>query len=109
MPYENNTPTLQAFGNAGNNIAANTVVATLALPAPGTYKIWGMARHGLIDGLKLVTPVALILCSAANDTASFGPLIVSVSTIPTSIVIQLNTATGAAETASAVVFAQRMQ
>lgn len=109
MPtIENTTPTLQAFGNAGNNIAANTVVATLALTSAGTYKVWGSIRHSLIDGLKLVTPVAMILSSAANDTAAFGPIVVSVPTIPMSIVIQLNTATGAADTASATVFAQRM-
>jgi hypothetical protein len=96
--------TLTAYGTQGNSIAQNTVVATLPLTA-GRWKLWGMGRHTLADGLKIVTPVALILCSGPNDTAAFGSIVVDVSTA-TNFVIQLNVATGASDTASATMYAE---
>jgi hypothetical protein len=104
---ENTNPTLQVFGSAPINTVVNTVVATLAITAPGTYKVWGVLRHTLIDGLKLSAPIAQQLCSAANDTAAFGPIVFSF-TAAGSITIQLATATGAADTASAFIVAQKM-
>jgi hypothetical protein len=110
MEIENPTPTIQANGSAGINTVVNTPVVTLALPTAGVYKVWGMVRHTLIDGLKITSPAsaAIGLTSAANDTATFGPMFVMTPT-PGNFVIQLATATGAADTASATVFAQRLQ
>lgn len=98
--------TVQAFGNAGNNITANTTVATIANPGVGRFRIYGSVRHALIDGLKLTSPIALVLCSAANDTAVWGPIIVDIPVANTPITIALNTATGASDTASAIIYAE---
>lgn len=94
------------FGSAGNNVTANTAVCTVAL-TPGRWKLWGAVRHTLIDGLKLVTPVAVILTSAANDTAIWGPIVVDVPAAANAV-IQLNTATGASDTASANIFGESL-
>jgi hypothetical protein len=110
MPtVENTNPTAQIFGSAPINTVINTVVATLPITVPGTYKVWGVIRHTLIDGLKIVAPTALAmqLTSAANDTAAFGPMVASFPTAG-AVTIQLATATGAADTASAFIVAQRM-
>jgi len=96
---------LSVYGTQGNNIAANTTVASLAVPAAGRYKVWGMARHTLADGLKITSPIAMIICSGPNDTAMFGPIVVDMAA-PGNIVIQLNTATGAADTAAANIYAE---
>jgi hypothetical protein len=96
--------TLFAFGAAGNSLAQNTVVATLAV-TPGRYRIWGNTRHTLADGLKLTIPVALILAAGPNDTAIFGPLVVDV-TAALNITVALNVATGASDTASATLYAE---
>jgi hypothetical protein len=97
---------LFVYGTQGNSVAANTVVASLAV-TPGRYKIWGAARHTLADGLKLVTPIAMILTTGPNDTAMWGPIVVDVPA-NTNIVIQLNTATGASDTASANIYAENV-
>lgn len=96
---------LFVFGSAGNNVTVNTAVATLPIAIPGRYKFWGAARHTLIDGLKITTPVAVQLCSAANDTAIWGPIVADI-TVAGNIIIALATATGASDTASANIFAE---
>jgi len=100
---------IQIYGAAGNNIAANTAVATLALPTAGRYRVWGMLRHTLADGLKITAPaaVATILTSGPNDSAVFGPLVVDM-VAPGNFIIALNTATGAADTASATIYAENI-
>lgn len=98
--------TQQVFGSAGNSVSANTTVATIANPGVGRFRIYGMARHTLIDGLKITSPIAMVLCTAANDTAMFGPIIVDIPVANTPITIALNTATGASDTASATIYAE---
>jgi hypothetical protein len=99
---------LTVFGTQGNSQAQNSVVATLAVPAPGRYKIWGMGRHTLADGLKITSPISLILCSGPNDTAAWGPILVDVFAANLNITIQLNVATGASDTAAANIYAELM-
>lgn len=96
--------TLQVAGSAGNSLAQNTQVATLAL-TPGRYKIYGTGRHTLADGLKLTSPVALILSGGPNDTINFGPIIVDVTTA-SALTAQLNVATGASDTAAITMYAE---
>jgi hypothetical protein len=108
MLIENQAVTLQAFGSAAVSQIVNTPVATLVLPAASKYKVWGSIRHTLADGCKMVTPTAIQFCSGPNDTAAFGPIIVDVNTAPTNVAIQLAVATGASDTASATIYAQRM-
>lgn len=98
--------TLFAYGTAGNNQAQNTSVASLALVIPGRFRIWGMARHTLADGVKITSPIALVLTSGPNDTAAFGPIVVDVSAAGAFFTLQLNVATGASDTASATIFAE---
>lgn len=95
------------YGTQGNNVVVNTAVATLPVPSGGRYKVWGMCRHTLADGLKFTTPIALIICSGPNDTAAYGPFVVDMPAAG-NIVIALNTATGAADTASANIYAERI-
>jgi hypothetical protein len=99
--------TLTAYGNAGNSLAQNTVVATLAIPSGGRYRISGMGRHTLADGLKITSPITLILTSGPNDTAAWGPIVVDMAAAG-NIVIQLNVATGASDTAAANIYAEKI-
>jgi len=96
-------------GAAGNNVAANTVVATIATPGKGRWKVWGTVRHTLVDGCKLLvgSTTLMTITNAANGSESFGPIIVDILNNTDNIVIQLATATGAADTASANLYAQR--
>ncbi len=101
--------TKYASGAAGNNQAQNTAVATIATPGKGRWKIWGTVRHTLADGCKiLVGPSTLFtISSAAAGAESFGPIIVDITNNTDNIVVQLATATGAADTASALIYAQK--
>lgn len=102
--------TLQGSGVVGNNQAADTAVAIINAPGPGRYKIWGTGRHSLVDGLKLTSPTvpAVILSGGAGDTINFGPIVFDITNNTSGIIVALNTATGAADTASATVYAQRL-
>lgn len=99
-----------ASGSAGNSQAQNVVVASIATPGKGRWKIWGTARHSLIDGCKLVvgsTTVVTISAGAAGAEA-FGPVVYDIINTTDNIAIQLATATGASDTASATIYAQRL-
>jgi len=101
--------TKYASGSAGNSVAANTVVASIATPGKGRWKVWGTVRHTLIDGCKLLvgSTTVLTVTNAASGSESFGPVIVDILNSTDSISIQLATATGASDTASANLYAQR--
>lgn len=100
--------TLQAGAVVGNSQAQNTVVANIAAPGPGRYKIWGHSRHSLVDGNKISSPITLILAGGPNDTVVFGPFVVDITSAATTITVQLNTATGASDTAAATIYAQKI-
>lgn len=102
--------TLMASGVVGINQAADTLVALINAPGPGRYKVWGQARHTLADGLKFTSPMLspLILSGGPGDTITFGPFIVDITTNVPGINIALRTATGASDTASATIFAERV-
>lgn len=99
--------TLSVFGAQGNSVAQNTAVATLPITTPGRYRIWGLFRHTLADGLKFTSPIALSLTSGPNDTVVFGPLVVDFVAAG-NIIVALATATGASDTASATIFAEKI-
>lgn len=100
--------TIPASGVQGNSVAVNTAVATITNPGPGRYRIWGTARHSLVDGIKVTVGAGtpLILSGGAGDTIQFGPLVVDILNSTTSIVAALNTATGASDTASCTMYAE---
>lgn len=110
MSAEYEEKTLQNFGAVGNNVVVDTAVVIINAPGPGRYKIWGFGRHTLADGLKITSPVvpSLQFCSAAGSTFNFGPIIYDITTSTSGIIIALAVATGAADTASCSVFAQRL-
>lgn len=100
--------TLIGQGTLGNNIAVNTLVAAIAAPGPGRYKVWGHCRHTLADGLKLSSPNVVVLAGGPNDTVVFGPMVFDINDKTTGIGVQLNVATGAADTASATIYAEKI-
>lgn len=100
--------TLLGSGVLGNSIAANTLLAAIAAPGPGRYRISGVVRHTLVDGVKLTSPSAFVIPSAPNVATNFGPFIIDITNSSTGIGVSLNTATGASDTASAVLYAERI-
>lgn len=99
---------LFGFGSLGNSIAANTLVCLINAPGPGVYKVWGQARHTLADGFKLSSPVAITFPGSPNVATDFGPFIVVITNTTSGINLVLNTATGAADTATAVIYAEKL-
>lgn len=100
--------TLQNYGNVGSSVAVNTNVAIINAPGPGRYEVWGHCRHSLADGLKFTSPFTLILSGGPNDTIQFGPFVVDIVNFTSGIIIALNTATGASDTASATIYARKI-
>lgn len=99
--------TLIGQGSLGNSQAQNTVVATINIPTPGRYKVWGTGRHTLADGLKISSPIAVVISGGPNDTVNIGPITFD-NPNASNIVVQLNVATGAADTASVTLYAENL-
>jgi hypothetical protein len=98
-------------GILGNSIAVSTTLCQITDPGPGRYKVWGTARHTLEDGCKLVVAAALVLFripQGPNQAVDFGPIIVDVINPTDDIILQLAVATGASDTASGVIYAQKL-
>lgn len=93
-------------GTAGNNIAQNTAVASCVNVPVGRYRLTGSGRHSLADGLKITgipSPVGtVVIPGGPGDTIAFPTIVFDLPTV-TTINVALNVATGAADTASAVV------
>jgi hypothetical protein len=102
--------TLFASGTLGNSVAVNTLVALINAPGPGRYRVWGHGRHSLADGLKFTSPMLspLILSGGAGDTVVFGPFVVDITNFTSGINVALNVATGASDTASVTIYAEKM-
>jgi hypothetical protein len=106
-----NNITKQSTGIIGNNIAVSTTICQITDPTAGRYRIWGRVRHTLEDGCKLIigaTPIFVRICQQAAVVAEFGPIIVDINNNTDDITLQLAVATGAADTASATIYAQRI-
>lgn len=102
---------LTANGIAGNNIAVSTNVCSIQNVGPGRWKIWGRGRHTLEDGLKLIvgaTPIYTRIPQGPNATTDFGPFMIDILNATDDIVLQLAVATGAADTASGILYAQSL-
>lgn len=102
--------TLIASGSAPINTVVSTLVALINAPGPGRYRIWGTCRHSLADGLKLTSPMLtpLVISGGAGDTINIGPIIIDITNNTSGINIALNVATGASDTASATLYAERI-
>lgn len=111
MPVSQKSLTKVSSGTLGNNQAQFSTVASIVAPGKGRYEIWGNCRHTLIDGCKLfigATTIIANISAAAGQAAPFGPIVYDVTNSTHDIIIQLATATGAADTASATIYAQRL-
>jgi hypothetical protein len=100
--------TLGNYGSVGNNTAINTNVVIINAPGPGRYRIWGTVRHTLADGFKMTSPVAFVFPSTPNTATDIGPFILDITNNTSGIILALNVATGASDTASAALFAEKI-
>lgn len=101
--------TRMTTGIIGNNIVVSTTVCQIATPGAGRYRVWGTVRHTLEDGVKLIVGASLILSRIAQQAANaqdFGPITVDVLLPTDNIILQLAVPTGAADTASATMYAE---
>lgn len=102
--------TLYGSGTVGNSQAQNTNVALINAPGPGRYRIWGTCRHSLADGIKLTSPMvpSIVISGGAGDTVTIGPMTVDITNNTSGIIAALNVATGASDTASATLYAEKI-
>lgn len=100
--------TLLGSGLAPSSTAADVLVASIINLVPGRYKIWGRGRHTLADGLKLSSPVVINFASGPNESFDFGPIVVDITSSAIGIGMALRLATGASDTASANLYAERI-
>lgn len=103
--------TLQDYGSAGNNQGQGTDVCVITAPPAGRYKVWGHCRHTLADGFRLLKGSTTIIeiSSGANAAQNFGPVVIDLLTGNTdNLILELFTATGASDTASGTLYAQRI-
>lgn len=109
MPELNNI-TKQAFGAAGNSQAIGANLAVVSTPGRGRWRVWGNVRHTLADGVRLVvgSTTVLIVSNNANGSGSFGPIILDVTNPQDDVFLELELATGAADTASGNLYMQRL-
>lgn len=111
--------TKQAFGAAGFSQAVGTNLAVISTPGAfvgnmlgiGTYKVWGTVRHTLADGVRLVLggTTVLVISNAPNQATNFGPLVLNITNRIDDIFLELEVATGAADTASGNLYIQKLE
>jgi hypothetical protein len=109
MPSEELT--LSVGSAIGINQAIGVFVASITTPGRGLWRVWGSCRHSLGDGIRLrigATNIINIIPQAPNETVQFGPIVFAISNSANSIILDLVVATGATDTASGVLYAQRI-
>jgi hypothetical protein len=100
-------------GTAPISQAVGVDVAIITNPGKGRWRIWGSVRHTLADGCRLAigpdtSPTVLFTIPAGpNAYAEFGPIVYDINNNTDDIIVELAVATGGADTACAVVYAQR--
>jgi hypothetical protein len=107
-----NQPELSLVGSGivGNNQAIGVFVASITDPGKGRWRIWGSVRHTLPDSIRLrvgATNIIPRIPQPANDLCSFGPVTVDILTTTDDIILDLAVATGAADVAAGIIYAQR--
>lgn len=104
-------PTKIASAVLGNNQIVGTLLTFITDPGKGHWRIWGSVRHSLADGCLLridATGLIARIPNAPNGLTNFGPIVVDIFLATSDIAIDLAVATGAADTASAVIYAQKL-
>lgn len=102
--------TLQDYGTVGNSQVAGTDICNVFLFTPGRYRIWGTCRHTLADGCRLLIGGSVIMeiTNEANTSQDFGPIVIDILSASDTITLELFVATGAADTASGNLYAQKV-
>jgi hypothetical protein len=100
-----------AFGAAGNSQAIGANLAVISTPGVGRWRVWGTVRHTLADGVRLVlgSTTLLVITNAAAGTSDFGPIIIDITNRNDDLFLELELATGAADTASANLYAEYLE
>jgi hypothetical protein len=103
--------TRQAFGTAGNSQAIGTNLAVISTPGVGRWRVWGTVRHTLADGVRLIlgSTTLLVITNGATEAVSFGPIIIDITNRQDDLFLELEQATGAADTASANLYAEYLE
>lgn len=99
-----------ASGVVGISQAQGTDIAVITDPGRGRYKVWGTCRHTLVDGCRVLLGATILftVSSGAANAQDFGPIVIDILNNTDDIIVELGTATGGADTASATVYAQRL-
>lgn len=107
---DNQNITFRDAGIIGENIAQFSNVAFITTAPPGRYRLWGHGRHSLSDGLRIVVGSTVIteIASDGGTVVYFGPVVVDIPDDSINIFVELNKATGAGQSASASLFAQKI-
>ncbi|MFY3741640.1 MAG: hypothetical protein HMLIMOIP_002098 [Candidatus Nitrosomirales archaeon] len=103
--------TVIGSGVVGNNQGIGVFVASIIDPGKGRWRIWGNCRHTQPDAVRLRIGATVIIAripSPALDMTSFGPITVDIVNTTDDIILDLATATGAAETSSGIIYAERV-
>lgn len=102
--------TLQDYGTVGASQAQGTDVCTIFFFTPGRYKVWGTCRHTLADGFRLLANGGVVteLSNDPNINTPFGPIVVDILTTANALILELFVATGASDTASGTLYAQKI-
>lgn len=100
-----------ASGVLGISQPIGTDVAVITAPGPGRYQVWGTARHTVADGCRVLigaTTVIPFIAASPNKSQNFGPIVVDVLNSVDSIILELAVATGGADAASGIIYAQKL-
>ncbi len=100
--------TLIGSNTLGASQPVDTLITLINAPGPGRYKVWGSFRHTLADGIKLTSPVAIRFPGTANSVSSFGPFVIDIINNTSGINLALAVATGGSDSASAVIYAEKV-
>lgn len=97
------------YGKVGINIGVGVEVAKFVAPPIGKYKLWGMCRHTIDDGLRLkVGGVVKVTFSGPGLTQMIiDPPVVLWLDGTQDVVLETNAATGLTGLASGTLFLQR--
>ncbi len=98
-----------AYGKVGINIGVGVPVVTISAPPAGRYKIWGMCRHAIDDGLRLKigSTVKATFAGPGLTQLVINPPLVYQLNGTEDIILETNAATGLTGLAAGTLFIQR--
>jgi hypothetical protein len=102
--------TFVASGVLGISQAVGTDICVITDPGTGRYRVWGTVRHTVVDGCRLLLN-AVVICTIPNSATGvtdFGPIIMDLPNRTDDIILELAVATGGADTASGILYAQEL-